>query len=831
MLKRNYLLTIIILIVLQLTTTVAKADHSAGGELVYEHISGSQYHFIFKFYRDCTGIGAGPVMYMCAINTCDGSRFISELNLMKTLPDGSPNGKVLGNGCPNYPNTCVSPTSTLPAYQEWWYDDTVTLQNKCTDWTFTVAQSSRNTASNISNVGDLVLMATINNVDAPTNSSPYFSVPPVPFVCLNSPYTYNNGVVDKDGDSLVFLGQIPITFATCNYPQFTNVAILSSKTPPLGLPGNPFQTNNTYTLNQNNGNITFTPGEQGPQTVSMIVREYRNGKIIGSVMRDIQVQVLNCTTPPVAITIDQNSIKNGRMNQGNIEVCANEELEFCFDVASTDLTAVLATSDNHTFSAPNSTITYSNYGTNRVRGCFKWKPTDADSGLKVLTVSAKDSTCRAPGIAVTQTFTIPLYVVYTTPPVVTSPLVYCINEQVPPLTAKGTNLMWYETQTGGVGNTSAPTPSTSAVGIKTYYVTQELNGCSSQRYPILVETKDGPKFNLTLSKDSVCWYEDVMIYNNTINTVQYNKSWSLDSGFIRGSSVTNDTIVADWSKSGYRKIKLTMSNAVCYVSDSIDIYVKPTPVSYVDMKIYGCLGEEITLTPYKNDAPTHYYWQVDEQQIYDTNYVPTYKFTWNSLGKKRVWLYTEGENGCKGTIFDTTINIHDYPVADIQGPDFNDICYGKEFELSSEEGLRYKYEWTPPLAFIDYDNNKATVRAEETGYLYLKVSNIWDCSSIDSFYIDARPCCDVLMPDAFTPNRDGLNDTYRPLKATNHTIVSFSIYNRWGRIVYKSKDISKGWDGTHKGTPQDMGTYYYLLEYLCNGNEEQSKKGNFILIR
>lgn len=808
----------------------AKADHSAGGELTYEHITGSQYRFTLKFYRDCSGIAAGPIMYMCCVNTCDSTIIYASLKKMATLPNGKPNGRIIDNGCPAYANTCKSTTATLPAYEEWWYDETVTLPGQCTDWTFIVAQSSRNPSNNISGVVDLVLMTTLNNMDAPGNSSPYFSVPPVSFVCINSPYTYNNGVVDPDGDSLEFLPQIPIASATCSNPVFSQVCLFSTKTPALGLPNNPFQTNNTYSLNSRSGNLTFTPTEVGPQTVSFIVREYRKGKLIGTVMRDIQIQVLNCNSAPISLDVDQSSIKNGNYNQGDIETCVDNELEFCFNVRSTDLTAILATSDNHTSSTPGATITYYNYGTNQVRGCVKWTPTAADSGLHILTISAKDSTCKAPGVAVTQTFTIPIFVQFTPLPVVTTPVYLCEDQQASPLIAKGTNLLWYEAPSGGLGSNTAPTPSTTTVGTKLYYVTQELKGCVSARQPIAVEVKEGPKFNLTISKDSVCWYEDVMIYNNIANTTNFAKSWNIDSGkYVAGT--TTDTIIVDWRSSGIKHVTLTMANNVCYVKDTIDVYLKPTPVSFVEMNNYGCIGQEVTLSPYKNDAPTNYYWQVDEQTIYDSGYIATYKFKWNSLGPKKVTLYTEGLNGCKGNTFDTIINIHEPPVADISGPAFDDICYGKEFTLSTPEGQRYRYSWTPALAFTSFSKNTATATAEQSGYLHLTVYNLWDCTATDSFYVDASPCCEVIMPDAFTPNADGTNDNYRPVKASNHTIVSFVIFNRWGQIVYRSRDISKGWDGTFKGTPQDMGTYNYILEYLCEGVKEKTKKGNFILIR
>lgn len=71
-------------------------------------------------------------------------------------------------------------------------------------------------------------------------------------------------------------------------------------------------------------------------------------------------------------------------------------------------------------------------------------------------------------------------------PGVTTPVTYCLNATATPLTATGTNLRWYTGATGGTGATTAPTPVTTTAGSTIYYVTQNSNGCESQRTPITV---------------------------------------------------------------------------------------------------------------------------------------------------------------------------------------------------------------------------------------------------------------------------------------------------------------------------------------------------------
>ena len=86
------------------------------------------------------------------------------------------------------------------------------------------------------------------------------------------------------------------------------------------------------------------------------------------------------------------------------------------------------------------------------------------------------NTCQSPRTAITVT-------VNATPsaPTVTSPITYCQNANATPLSATGTNLLWYSTATGGGGVSTNPTPSTTTVGSVTYYVSQTVNGCESSR--------------------------------------------------------------------------------------------------------------------------------------------------------------------------------------------------------------------------------------------------------------------------------------------------------------------------------------------------------------
>ncbi|MEC7267684.1 MAG: PKD domain-containing protein, partial [Bacteroidota bacterium] len=125
-------------------------------------------------------------------------------------------------------------------------------------------------------------------------------------------------------------------------------------------------------------------------------------------------------------------------------------------------------------------------------------------------------------------------------------------------------------------------------------------------------------------------------------------------------------------------------------------------------------------------------------------------------------------------------------------------------------------------------------------YLYERFGEIQPCLQA---VIDGLPCADTLcksitievnpllgMPNAFTPNGDGLNDTAY-VEGRHIADLSYRIYNRWGELVFESNDINLGWDGRFRGVLQEQEVYVYVVEARFIDNSRQVLRGNLTLIR
>jgi gliding motility-associated-like protein len=90
----------------------------------------------------------------------------------------------------------------------------------------------------------------------------------------------------------------------------------------------------------------------------------------------------------------------------------------------------------------------------------------------------------------------------------------------------------------------------------------------------------------------------------------------------------------------------------------------------------------------------------------------------------------------------------------------------------------------------------------------------------------------IAIPTAFTPNSDGKNDLAGPvLNGCLVKSIRFTIYNRWGELIYETDKTGTGWNGMWKGVAQDSGVFVFLCEYSTHDGIEVRQRGTVTLIR
>ncbi len=162
----------------------------------------------------------------------------------------------------------------------------------------------------------------------------------------------------------------------------------------------------------------------------------------------------------------------------------------------------------------------------------------------------------------------------------------------------------------------------------------------------------------------------------------------------------------------------------------------------------------------------------------------------------------------------------------------NDVdCILGTSQLQATGGI--SYSWSPTNSLSNAKASNPLASPFQTTTYYVKILGDDGCYGQDSITVFANTgnvSNGYLVPSAFTPNGDGNNDCFGIKEWGSVSDLNFSIYNRWGTLIFHTSNISECWDGTYKGLMQPTGTYIYQIhgKTLC-GNI--LRKGVVVLIR
>jgi gliding motility-associated-like protein len=184
--------------------------------------------------------------------------------------------------------------------------------------------------------------------------------------------------------------------------------------------------------------------------------------------------------------------------------------------------------------------------------------------------------------------------------------------------------------------------------------------------------------------------------------------------------------------------------------------------------------------------------------------------------------------GCDSIVEIFTVTINQSPEVDA-GEDIT-INQGEAatLEATATGATEFLWEW----ATGNTQQNPFTVNPLETTIYTITVSNE-KCSSQDAITVFVQNInVELFIPDAFTPNGDGINDIFEVANKEFFTDITMNIFNRWGELIHKEAGINHGWDGTYKGELQNPGVFvYFITAKNLSGTQSYTAKGSVTLIR
>ncbi len=812
------ILTLIVLVSLFLFSGIkdTKASHFAGADLTYTCLGGNTYLITYSFYRDCSGIPAPaniPITFSCSSN--------SAFNFSSTLQKISGTGQEITPGCSAVPTHCSGGNGY--GIQEYVYQGQVTLA-PCNSWDMHYSSSARNPISTLSSSGGWYTMATLNNLQAPCNSSPTFSNKPVAVVCSNQSFCFNHGALDPDGDSLVYsfypvMTTSPTTSVTYSWPwSYTN--FLTATTPP------------GITIDPVTGDICFTATANLSTVFGVKVQEYRtiNGTptLIGTVYRDIQLKVVTCNNNiPVLSGMDTTLSHTYNPNDTTyrIDVCLSVD-PISFDINGFDADTFNSgtTGSPEKFSIswnngiPTGSFTTHYNGTDSAYANFTWLPTAADVGnIKCFTATVQDEACPYNGF---QTFS---YCILVRGMLVDlgSDTLLCEGETLTVLADADTstvNYIWY------MNGSQTGTPQSQ----DWYLVNSSTLGAG--KHTLSIETNDG---STTMACPGVDQIIIDVVYQPDINGTL------LDTAFCDGGSVTYDA--GPGQQYIWTDIALNPKGASqMFTTNTSGLYIV-TVNGGVNTRCYDVDTFEVVSIPNPKLDPDTCVWEADFPNGYQLDAGPIYTglaykwqdgsdkqtFTAHESGTYKVTIYHKTISSSVGCSDEQVVNIIDKDnmilSAKIQASDDIELepFQAGDREVCTHQRLKIKGPLAPAghsYDYIWYKNGSQTstspvyILKERVAGTYNIELNAGGC--VNKISVTTKPC-DVKVPNIITPNNDGVNDKFKiMLKGSNEEFfLSFPnstliVYNRWGTKIYESTNYQNDWDGNGAAD----GVYYWTLE-------------------
>ena len=201
---------------------------------------------------------------------------------------------------------------------------------------------------------------------------------------------------------------------------------------------------------------------------------------------------------------------------------------------------------------------------------------------------------------------------------------------------------------------------------------------------------------------------------------------------------------------------------------------------------------------------------------------PTHQYASNRMYNVR--LIVSSSNGCVADTMDRVVDLS--PPLVNAGPDI-DVTTIDPIQLNATGAV--KYEWKPSTYLDNPNIANPMMKAWDAITYVVKGYNAAGCSDTDTLVVTIKTAPVITVPNAFRPG--GRNPLLRPILRMAKALNYFQVYNRWGQMVFSTKTIGDGWDGTYKGLPQPSGTYVWLLEAVDAEGKVVRQRGSSILIR
>jgi gliding motility-associated-like protein len=362
----------------------------------------------------------------------------------------------------------------------------------------------------------------------------------------------------------------------------------------------------------------------------------------------------------------------------------------------------------------------------------------------------------------------------------------------------------------------------------TYTVTvTDANGCTATATGQIIPPT--PITPFTSGPTEICFGEQATITGNASGgTLPYSYNWTSSPV---GFTSTNATIQVSPTLGTNYYFQVTDANGcISVIMHPLDVHILPIPQWTPDV-VKGCDSLTVTFTNSSITGDTYLWTFGDGSTSTATN--PTHTFYngyWN------VTLTVTSPFGCVDSrTVSGQIQVIPAPIADfyiLENPTTPIVLSKATFHFINTSQFATYYWWEFG------DGNSSTVvnpvytyETDDTFAIQLIAVNDFGCADTANYYpLEIVPDGELFVPNAFSPNGDNLNETF-DIGGVSVTDFNIDLFDRWGKVIFSTKDMQSGWDGYINDYPAPEGVYAFKIKATFQDGHTYTKGGTVLLVR
>ena len=382
---------------------------------------------------------------------------------------------------------------------------------------------------------------------------------------------------------------------------------------------------------------------------------------------------------------------------------------------------------------------------------------------------------------------------------------------------------WWDLGNGQFSNLPNPVVTYNTSGTITIkQVVYNSRGCISDTTirTITINSKPVAKFGNT---NSLCAGLTVQFSDSSVVSGGTVSQWNWIQNGTPVSTVKNPSLVFT---AGSQTIQLVVTSNTGCISDTFTktLFIETKPAIAMAFT-NACKNSPVSFAATINNGAgiATWNWNFGDGSIGNANPAA---HTYAANGTYLVSLYAISTAGCYSDTLKNNIII--FSTNAFAGND-TIAAAGQPIQLNASGGV--SYEWIPTTGLNNpFISNPVTILNQTQQYI-LKAFTPQGCTTYDTVLIKIYKGPDIYLPNAFTPNGDGLNDVLRGIPVGIKEFKYLKIFNRWGQELFSTSDYRKGWNGEWKGQKQETGAYVVIASGVDFKGNVINKKGSVMLLR